>query len=99
MLTRPLEGKRAYVTGDRLYEFIKFCEKNLPRDATYDLAIATEGDVEIAKMRSVYYLYPRIREKRADFMLVCDLPDIKEAGYGVFKKLDDTRYVLKMKGK
>jgi len=98
LLSRSLEGKRAYVTGDRFYEFITFCEKSLPREATYDLTVSTQGDIEIAKMRAVYYLYPRIKKESADFILVCDVANIEKDGYEIFGKLDETRYVLKKRG-
>lgn len=98
LLSRPLEGKRAYVTGDRLYEFITFCEKNLPQEATYDLKISTKGDIEIAGMRTVYYLYPRIKKEECAFLLVCDAGNIKEDGYEIFGRLDEARYILKKRG-
>ena len=98
LLSRSLEGKRAYVAGDRLYEFITFCEGTLPQEATYDLMISIEGDIEIAKMRAVYYLYPRIKKERADFILVCDAANIQKDEYEMFGRLDETRYILKKRG-
>ncbi len=67
LATRTLEEKHAYVTGDRLYGFLKSCKENLPPRATYRLIGIEEGSIE--KRRAVYYLYPLIESSDPDFIL------------------------------
>ena len=96
LLPLSLEGKRSYVTGDSLYEFITFCKKRLPGNITYRLMGL--HDDSLAKKRAVYYLYPRLeRRKGVDFVLVFDRPIFEDIGYDMPFKLDDRRYVLKIK--
>ena len=67
LLSRTLEGKHAYVTGDRLYEFLVYCKKNMPAGMTYKLvgfdAVALES------RRAAYYLYPNIQSQDPDFVI------------------------------
>jgi hypothetical protein len=94
LLQRPLDGKRAYTTGDRFYEFIKFCNSNLPQDASYAWA---GGDKEsLSRRRATYYLYPHKEDERAQFLLVCDDAGAPKAGYDMFAELDKDRYILKI---
>lgn len=89
--SRSLEGKRAYVTGERFYEFLTFCNKSLPAGATY--AIEGIEYLSIDEKRAIYYLYPHLPSNRADFILVFDCKYAGE-GYEFFAKLDDSRYIL-----
>lgn len=93
LLSRDLEGKRSYVTGDRFYAFLEFCNKNLPEGATYELIGTKEGSIDIR--RATYYLYPNLEAKSPDFILVYDTPGVKPEGYDAFLKMDDDRYILK----
>ena len=96
LLSRSLEGKRSYLMGDRLYEFISFSMKELPENARYKLVGLEEGSVN--QRRASYYLYPRIEAEDAPFILVYDNPDGKFIGYETFGALDGSRYILKKKG-
>ena len=94
---RSLEGKRAYVTGDSLYEFLVFCNDKLPEGAAYRWTKTDKPDH--ARRRATYYLYPHLESEDADFMLVFNEPFSAGSDYGTFSKLDDTRYILKKKKK
>jgi len=67
LLTRTLEGKRAYVTGDKLYEFLIYCKTKMPEGCTYKIVGMAEGDLE--SRRAVYYLYPNTRSEDPDFII------------------------------
>lgn len=96
LLGRDLDGKRSYITGDRLYEFIVFSGRIIPAGATADFIGVEEDSVD--RVRAAYYLFPVLIQKGANYMLVYDPP---QAGvirnYEPFAKLDDSRYVLKRK--
>jgi hypothetical protein len=92
LVQRSLEGKRSYVTGDRLYEFLTFCNKNLPRGASYDIYGLKTVSVDIR--RAVYYLYPHLQNSdHPDFILIFEYPNPPK-GYKIFVKLDNDRYIL-----
>lgn len=93
LLKLSSEGKRAYVTGPRLYEFIKFSKSFLKYDSTYRI-IGIE-DLSLDHRRARYYLYPNVEKTDPDFILVYNLKDFQQAGYKIFKILDLERYILK----
>ena len=96
LLLRSLDGKRSYVTGDRLYEFLTFSSRALPEGARYNLIGPVEGSIE--KRRAAYYLYPHIEAPEAQFLLVFDYPATAHLDYDGFASLDGRRYILKKKG-
>ena len=67
LLQRPLEGKRSYVTGDRLYEFLMSCKSEMPEGASYKIVGLEDGSIE--KRRAVYYLYPHLESNGAGYIL------------------------------
>lgn len=67
LLSRTLEGKHAYMTGDKLYGLLAYCKKNMPDGASYKLVGIEQGAVERA--RAVYYLYPNIESDKPDFII------------------------------
>lgn len=93
LLARDEEGKRSYVYGDCLFEFLRFCKNKLPEKAKYDLVGMKE--FSIAKVRSVYFLYPHLKTDDADFLLVYEEPGYERDGYKTFDKLDNARFILK----
>ena len=93
LLSRSLEGKRYYVVGDKLYEFIAFCKKTVPIGSAYHLIGIEDGAVD--KIRAIYYLYPNVKRDEPEYIFVYDKPAVKKAGYSLFAKLDDNRYILK----
>ena len=93
LMRRSLEEKHSFITGDRLYEFLKFCEKKLPVGATYKLYGIDESSID--KVRASYYLYPHLAQAKADFVLVYDVPGSDMYDGKIYMKLDDTRYMVK----
>ena len=96
LASRSLEGKRSYVTGDKFYEFISFCDKKLPARASYKWFGV--DDLTLEERRATYYLYPHLKKKGgADFILVymSAEPESIKRGYELFARLDDSRYILK----
>jgi len=97
LMSRSLEGKKSYVTGDRLYEFLTFCNNKLPVGADYMWSKTNKED--IGMRRATYYLYPHLEREGADFMLVYEEPNFTKTDYAVLAKLDESRYILVRKGK
>ncbi len=76
---RSLEGKRAYVTGDRLYGFFNFCKANVPAGAKVSITGLEDGSIE--KRRAVYYLYPLIESPEPDYILAYGTAAARRDGY------------------
>ncbi|MCM8761526.1 MAG: hypothetical protein NC938_02550 [Candidatus Omnitrophica bacterium] len=95
LMTRSLEEKRSYVTGDSLYELLTLCNERTPADVTYSIIGIEEGSLD--KRRAAYYLYPRLESNvRPDIIIVYNKPGVKKAGYTFLAGLDDSRYVLRI---
>ena len=67
LLTRTLEGKHAYVTGDKLYAFLAYCKTQMPEKSAYNIIGMDDGALE--SRRAVYYLYPNVKTADPDFMI------------------------------
>lgn len=67
LLSRDLDGKHSYVTGDRLYAFIKDCRSRMTPSSTYKITGVEEGELDCR--RAIYYLYPNVRAKEPDFII------------------------------
>ncbi|MBN2453514.1 MAG: hypothetical protein JXB40_04555 [Candidatus Omnitrophica bacterium] len=67
LLSRDIEGKHAYVTGDKLYAFLDYCKNNIPENGTYSITGMEEGSIE--RRRAVYYLYPRMESSDPGFIV------------------------------
>ena len=93
LLARPLEGKHAYLMGDDLYGFVRFCNEKTPEDATFRLEGLDAGSIEAR--RAVYYFYPRLTAEKPDFIFVYDKPRTAVPGYALFARMDPSRYILK----
>jgi len=76
LLSRPLEGKHSYVTGDRLYDFIILCKKDIPEGATYKIVGVEAGSIE--QRRITYYLYPRLESQDPDFIVDASKYELKK---------------------
>lgn len=96
LLSRNSCGKRSYMYGDHLFEYLNFCKVNLPEHAEYEI-IGIGSSID--DKRAVYYLYPHLRSSQADYLLVFDSPDYKQDGYEIFTALDKRRFILKRKYK
>jgi hypothetical protein len=67
LLSRTLEGKHAYVTGEKLYGFLSKCSNVMPVNSTYRFEGIEEGALE--RRRAVYYLYPNNESSNPDFII------------------------------
>lgn len=96
------EEKIEYLIGPALYEFIQFCQEQLPEKSHYRMEGLHMN--HIGHIRLVYYLYPHLEYRVSqpgnppDYILVFNQRDHREEGYSLFQKLDDERYILKRKG-
>ena len=97
LLHKSPEGKKSYLSGDDLYEFVMFCNNKLPEGASYKF-LGLEKDSH-DKRRVTYYLYPHLEDKDADFILVFKGQIPAKDAYEMFSGLDKTRYILKKKKK
>ena len=95
LITRSLEGKHSYVTGDRLYEFLIFSSGKIPAGASYDFVGFAPESLE--NRRAVYYLYPRIQKESPEYILVYDQPGFEREGYALVSLMDESRYIIKRK--
>jgi hypothetical protein len=86
------EGKRAYVTGPTLYEFIMDCKRSIPEPSSYGVAGIEKDSLEHRRVR--YYLYPDVEKKDPDFLLVYGMKDYDRKGYEIFKVMGPDRYIL-----
>lgn len=78
LLSRTLEGKHAYIMGDKLYTFILNCKKTMPEHATYKMINIEEGSIE--RRRAVYYLYPCRESDSPEYIIDMAQFTIKKAG-------------------
>ncbi|MFH1190136.1 MAG: hypothetical protein V1682_05530 [Candidatus Omnitrophota bacterium] len=76
LLSRTLEGTRAYVTGDRLYGFLTYCKSKMSGRSTYKIVGLDEGALE--SRRAVYYLYPNVRSSDPDYVIDLSMYNIKK---------------------
>lgn len=92
-LGKTLEEKRAMMNGGDFYSFLKFAERALPIQASFD--VATYGPYY--NYRAAYYLYPRIYENGAAFLLVYDAPFDRKAfpHYKLWKTFRPGAYIYK----
>lgn len=93
LLPMTVEGRHAYVTGGRLYEFISFADERLPPAAGYRLKGLAWDSLECR--RTAYYLYPHLGSDDADYLLIYDSPEAPDSRYDEFARLDETRYIMK----
>ena len=85
-------ARYTHTYGEAYFEFLVFCKRSLPKDATYSLAGIEELSLDYR--RAVYYLYPNILRENADYLLVFGLSDYSKSGYRMYKMLDNTRFIL-----
>lgn len=93
LIARDAPGKKSYTYGDSLFEFLRFSEKALPKNTDYKLVGIEE--FSLSQRRAVYHLYPCIETKSPRFLLVFNKPAFKQRGYGLYKKLDNSRFILR----
>lgn len=62
------EEKHGFVYGRRFFEFLKFAKNQMPVNARYELVGFKEHAID--GRRVMYYLYPRLREKNSEYILI-----------------------------
>jgi hypothetical protein len=87
------EGKKAYVTGPRLYEFISVCNQSMPGSASYEIVGIEKNSLEHRRAR--YYLYPNVEKEDPEFILVYGTKNYERKGYKTLKILDMGGYILR----
>jgi len=93
LLGKTLEEKRAYVTGKEFYEFILFCEKVIPGNATF--SVEAKYDDSMDYFRFPYYLYPAMRDIDNPGYIACYKVKFSKDKYSVAASLTDDKYILK----
>jgi len=69
-----IDEKKAYLMGKGLYDFLKYCQENMPIESTYKI---TGELTKHNKARLVYYLYPRVHSEDPDYVLDINTPNSK----------------------
>lgn len=96
-------SKRSYIYGDDLFEFIDFCKDALPKSSNYNFISLEKPYLESIDLeepsleyrRAIYYLYPHIKKKKADFLLVFNKPGFRKKEYTLYKRLDNFSFILR----
>lgn len=94
LISRPLEGKRSYAAGDKLYGFMIGCRKSIP-EKRFTFSVAGLDDYPLCRCRMAYYLYPALLSGDAEYILVFEKPDYGKEGYAIFKRFGGDNYILK----
>jgi hypothetical protein len=95
LLGKNLEEKRAYVTGEEFYEFIRFCREIIPEDADY--TVEANYDQSMDYFRFAYYILPSLRDLEDPEYIVCYKNNYKKSGYKQITALSADKYILKRK--
>lgn len=93
LIGKTLPQKREIVYGKKLTGFLDYCKANLQVGATYRLAGIERDSLDY--VIAVYYLYPLLKSRDADFILVYGEPGFLNAGYSPAFTLDGQSYILK----
>lgn len=92
---KTLEEKEAYVSGREFFDFIGFCEKEIPENFTY--SVEANYDQTMDYFRFAYYIYPVKRNMDNPDYIVCYKTRFAKAGYAKAAALSDDKYILKRK--
>lgn len=93
LISLSTEERIARIVGEQFYEFVQFCQENLPAEASYKILGAEPKSLEIFRFQ--YYLYPHLALKDPQFILVYNIHHQSEPGYSLYKTLNDENYILK----
>ena len=93
LLKLSTESKRAYVTGPKLYKFIKACDRSLPKKSSYEVVGIDKESLEYRRLK--YYLYPDLEKAEPEFILVYGVKDYNRKDYKVFTIMDADGYILR----
>ncbi len=87
------EAKRAFVTGEDLYAFIKFCKESIKERATYQVEGLEKDSIE--HRRFGYYMYPDIEAKNPEYIFIYKTKHLPQDGYKVFSRMNSETYILR----
>ena len=93
LLKLSTEEKRAHVTGEKLYAFMKFCKDSVKEPATYKMVGIEDYSIEHRRLR--YYLYPLIEKENPEYIFVYKTKGFSLHGYKAFSSLDTETYILR----
>lgn len=92
------EEKKAILLGQELYDFVQFCNQNLPPESTYSLVGLDLTSIEY--QRASYYLFPHLtllpeKNGKIDFILVFQKEIYAQEGYELYKRMDKKHFILR----
>lgn len=87
------EEKHAYTYGKGLYEFLKFVKNHVPEESRYELEGIEEFSLD--SRRSMYYLYPLLKEKYPEYILVYGKKGYGKHDFERYRKLDEENCILR----
>ena len=91
---KGLEEKRAYLLGEDFYDFLKFCQENVPPEARYKFAGLKPFAIE--EVRAIYYLAPRKAvEEDYDYIFVYGEGVTPEKDFKKSAQMKSGAYILK----
>ncbi|MFQ5952590.1 MAG: hypothetical protein ACE5JK_04190 [Candidatus Omnitrophota bacterium] len=91
-----LEEKRAYLMGEDFYNFVRFCQQNVPQNSRYKFAGLEPFAIE--EVRAIYYLWPlRAVEEDYDCVFVYGDSKFSEKGFTKVAEFSKEAYILKKK--
>jgi hypothetical protein len=93
LLKLSTEEKRAHITGEELYAFMKFCKDSVKEPATYRMIGIEDYSIEHRRLR--YYLYPFIEKEDPEYLFVYKTKGFSRQGYRMFKRVDAETYILR----
>ena len=86
------EEKYAYTYGKRFFELLELSKKHIPEGEKFKFSGIEK--FSLASRRGIYYMYPSIESKVANYILV-DEGKQNFPGFSLFKKIDNKRFILK----
>lgn len=93
LLKLSTEEKRAHVTGEELYAFMKFYKDSIKEPSTYKMVGIEDYSIEHRRLR--YYLYPFIEKENPEYLFVYKTKGFSRQGYRIFNRVDAETYILR----
>ena len=87
------EDKRALVTGEDLYAFIKFCKESVKDRSTYRVEGLEKDSIEHRRFK--YYMYPNIETEDPEYIFIYKTKHLPQDDYKVFSRMSAETYILK----
>ncbi|MEA3489281.1 MAG: hypothetical protein U9R44_02930 [Candidatus Omnitrophota bacterium] len=97
LYTHGYNDKVRYIMGGRLYDFLVFCERYMPKGTTFDLSGFEPFSID--EVRARYFLWPlRSVGNNPDFVIVYGETTGSPAGYKEYKRYGKTGRLLIREG-